>query len=194
MLPIGSKYEEEDIINFLVVDLGTGRVIGCNEKCGELYGIYPHLFKSIQDFDLLAQQLFKDFDKIVTECSTSRFRMNQQFAKLEKRVPELVTFLETSYLKEIYIQAKNQEDNFKNQKSLLQRNQSQDLDYSQNSLSIEENLLKDRQQLEDDGTKAKDFQVENAEFGIKPYEPKNSEASTQDQAFFDRFRSTKVKV
>lgn len=53
MLPIGSKFEEEDIINFIVVDLDSGRVIGCSEKCGDLYGIYPHLFKNIQDFQLL---------------------------------------------------------------------------------------------------------------------------------------------
>ena len=107
LLPLGSKYEEEDLINFLVVDLGTGRVIGCSEKCGELYGIYPEQFRVIQDFQLLAQQLFKDFDKIVSECNTQRFKTGQQFVKLEKKVPEILTQIDTSFLKEVFIQAKN---------------------------------------------------------------------------------------
>lgn len=65
LLPLGSKFEEEDFINFLVVDLGTGKVIGCSEKCGELYGIYPEMFRKIQDFQLLAQQLIKDYEQVV---------------------------------------------------------------------------------------------------------------------------------
>lgn len=50
MLPLGSKFEEEDIINFVVVDLDTNRIIGCSEKCGDLYGIYPQKYSAVQDF------------------------------------------------------------------------------------------------------------------------------------------------
>jgi hypothetical protein len=105
MLPVGSKYEEEDIINFLVIDLDTAKVIGCSEKCGDLFGIYPAKFSMVQDFQLLGSQLFQDYNSLIAESTTSKFRLNQLLAKLDKKVPEILTELDTSYLKQIYIQA-----------------------------------------------------------------------------------------
>lgn len=74
MLPFGAKFDDRCELNFMIIDSESGKMIGCSQKCGDLYGIYPHEFRVKANFEMQAQQLLKDFDKILSKSSTSRLK------------------------------------------------------------------------------------------------------------------------
>lgn len=76
MLPIGARQDDEEICHFIVVDLASDNILGCSKSCSFLFGLYPNMFKKLQEFELKASMLFPAYKEVTQKCFTSRYESN----------------------------------------------------------------------------------------------------------------------
>lgn len=120
--------------------------------------------------------------------------MSQQFAKLEKKVPEIFTMLDTSFLKDVFVQARNQQEDFKKQSSSIRREESQDLDYSEKGDFLAEEKFDPNKVSSGQEMKVAQKTGQNPEPQNLEELNKNSNRTDHDSAFFERFKSCKIKI
>lgn len=62
LLPVEVTFDEEEVMNFMVVDLKTGFILGYSESCSYLFGLFPLIFRKLQNFKLKAVDIFPEYE------------------------------------------------------------------------------------------------------------------------------------